>query len=69
MRAQRPASILGVSAASRIRRDEEANVASRVERWWRASAVEWLKAAGIVLGGLAAAVLLVNLIIFVMGLL
>lgn len=44
-------------------------MASRAERWWRASAVEWLKAAGIVLGGLAAAVLLVNLIIFVMGLL
>lgn len=44
-------------------------MASRADRWWRASAVEWLKAAGIILGGLAAAVLLVNVIIFVMGLL
>lgn len=49
--------------------DEEATVATRAENWWRASATEWLKAAGIVVGGLAVAVLIVNLIIFVMGLL
>lgn len=44
-------------------------MASRAEQWWRAPAIDWLKAAGIILGGLAAAVLLVNLIVFVMGLL
>lgn len=39
------------------------------ENWWRASATDWLEAAGVMAGGLAATVVLVFAIIEVMGML
>lgn len=39
------------------------------EQWWRASATEWLKAAGVMAGGLATAVVLVIVIANVMAML
>ena len=39
---------------------------TEAENWWRASATEWLKAAGVMAGGLATAVVLVLAIVAVM---
>lgn len=39
------------------------------ENWWRASATEWLEAAGVMAGGLATAVVLVLAIINLMTML
>lgn len=44
-------------------------MATDAEDWWRASATGWLKAAGVMAGGLAAAVVLVFAIIEVMAML
>ena len=40
---------------------------TEAENWWRASATEWLKAAGVMAGGLAVAVVLVLAIANVMA--
>lgn len=42
---------------------------TEAENWWRASATEWLKAAGVMAGGLATAVVLVIVIANVMAML
>jgi len=44
-------------------------VATGAEDWWRASATEWLKAAGVMAGGLATAVVLVLAIVALMTML
>lgn len=44
-------------------------MATDAEQWWRASPVEWAKAAGLIIGGLASAVLLVVVIANVMAML
>lgn len=44
-------------------------MATSAEQWWRASPIEWLKAAGLILGGVATAFLIVNLVVFLTGLL
>lgn len=44
-------------------------MATEADQWWRASAMEWTKAAGVILGGLTSAVLLVLAIANLMALL
>lgn len=44
-------------------------MATDAEQWWRASPVEWLKAAGVMAGGLASAVVLVLAIVNLMAML
>lgn len=42
---------------------------TEASHWWQASAIEWLKAAGIMAGGLATAIALVLTIVQIMSLL
>lgn len=44
-------------------------MATETDQWWRASALEWTKAAGVILGGLATAVAMVLAITNLMALL
>lgn len=44
-------------------------MATEAEQWWRASAIEWGKAAGVMAGGLATAVVIVLAIASLMAML